>query len=318
MTPEKLETSLREIFRLASIWNCILLFEDVDTFFSQRSKADTATTKNALVSVFLRVLDYYDGILFLTTHRAGVLDEAFKCRIHYKIYYPELSLEQSLDIWKLNIQRVHQIEKEMSKTENRPPFSIDEVDLLDFAKYHFKQGSARWDGRQIRNAFQVALSLAYQESREEIIGSVKPPVLSVKHFEIMHAMARSAADPEFAFNSETCNGRSTDKLIIPRWKKEPKELPAGEAQVASSLDNDGGLEGGGVSNGAPAQWANWKMLALGVVPFLRAALRLSPFHPYLGGGQKHDSLFRDSLCWIAAAAIFVVLVLMAMQLDRFV
>jgi ATPase family associated with various cellular activities (AAA) len=54
MTPEKLEMSLREIFRLASIWDCILLLDEVDTFFSQRSRADTATTKNALVSGELR------------------------------------------------------------------------------------------------------------------------------------------------------------------------------------------------------------------------------------------------------------------------
>lgn len=50
MTPENVETSLRDIFRLASIWDCILLLDEVDTFFSQRSKADTAGTKNALVS----------------------------------------------------------------------------------------------------------------------------------------------------------------------------------------------------------------------------------------------------------------------------
>jgi len=50
MTPEKLEISLREIFRLASIWDCILLLDEVDTFFSQRSRADTATNKNAMVS----------------------------------------------------------------------------------------------------------------------------------------------------------------------------------------------------------------------------------------------------------------------------
>lgn len=50
MTPDKLEISLREIFRLASIWDCILLLDEVDTFFSQRSRTDTATNKNALVS----------------------------------------------------------------------------------------------------------------------------------------------------------------------------------------------------------------------------------------------------------------------------
>lgn len=50
MTPERLEISLREIFRLASIWDCILLLDEVDTFFSRRSRADTSTNKNAMVS----------------------------------------------------------------------------------------------------------------------------------------------------------------------------------------------------------------------------------------------------------------------------
>lgn len=96
LTPKSVETRLRDIFRLASLWDCILLLDEVDTFFAQRSKGDAAMTKNALVSgglllweclnrtcfadhalvlVFLRVLDYYNGILFMTTNRAGTLDE---------------------------------------------------------------------------------------------------------------------------------------------------------------------------------------------------------------------------------------------------
>jgi len=266
MTPEKLETSLREIFRLASIWNCILLLDEVDTFFSQRSKADTATTKNALVSVFLRVLDYYDGILFLTTNRAGVLDEAFKSRIHYKIYYPELSLEQSLDIWKLNIQRVHQIEEEMSKAEGRPALRIDEVDLLNFAEYHFIKGTARWNGRQIRNAFQVALSLAYYEYRgEEGTGKaaeVEAPMLSVNHFKTMHAITtsfenyrntvRDATDSELALQSETRNDRYTDGLTK-HWQTQYREKSLRDAQAAGGADENVGVKDLGVSNPIPRQ-----------------------------------------------------------------
>lgn len=33
---------------------------------------------NALVSVFLRVLEYYDGILILTSNRVGTFDEAIR------------------------------------------------------------------------------------------------------------------------------------------------------------------------------------------------------------------------------------------------
>ena len=50
LTPEQVENSLRGIFRVASLWDCILLMDEVDTFFSQRSKGDGAMTKNALVS----------------------------------------------------------------------------------------------------------------------------------------------------------------------------------------------------------------------------------------------------------------------------
>ncbi|KAH8892612.1 hypothetical protein GQ53DRAFT_685976, partial [Thozetella sp. PMI_491] len=248
MTPERLEVSLREIFRLASLWDCILLLDEVDTFFSQRSRADTATNKNALVSVFLRVLDYYNGILFLTTNRAGVLDEAFKSRIHYKIYYPDLTVEQTLDIWKLNIDRLRAVEEQLAKVENREPLRIHDKELLEFAKKIFedsgqKRGIGRWNGRQIRNAFQVARSLAYYEHGmqegqpfQSPLGAdasgapyppgagstaIGPPVLDVRHFEMMHAITAQfeyyratvhggATDHELALDSEYRNDRYRD------------------------------------------------------------------------------------------------------------
>jgi hypothetical protein len=57
ITPKRLEISLREIFRLASIWDCILLLDEVDTFFLRRSQADMAINKNALVSGELSLSD---------------------------------------------------------------------------------------------------------------------------------------------------------------------------------------------------------------------------------------------------------------------
>jgi hypothetical protein len=148
-----------------------------------------------------------------------VLDEAFKSRIHFKIYYPDLSLEQTLDIWKLNIHRVRRIEKELAKVENREPLLINENELIAFARNRFRDGGVnrrghgRWNGRQIRNAFQVACSLAYYEygnreeeqrarrrsssntnatcpvkARDSLSG---PPNLSVRHFETMHEITAS-------------------------------------------------------------------------------------------------------------------------------
>lgn len=143
--------------------------------------------------VFLRVLDYYTGILFLTTNRSGALDEAFKSRIHFKIYYPPLTKEQTLDIWRLNITRLRRINE---RHEEKRPLEIFESTVLNFAEVQFEEsnrrGAGQWNGRQIRNAFQVARSLAYFDAlsrTENLAGSNEPPrpaVLDVKYFRMMH------------------------------------------------------------------------------------------------------------------------------------
>ena len=48
ITPKDVEVSLNEIFRLSHLWDCVLLLDEVDTFFSQRMKPDLA--RNALVT----------------------------------------------------------------------------------------------------------------------------------------------------------------------------------------------------------------------------------------------------------------------------
>ncbi|KAL4882297.1 hypothetical protein BJY04DRAFT_217615 [Aspergillus karnatakaensis] len=163
-TPREIEASLREIFRLAHLWDCVLLLDEADVFLTRRNEQDLK--RNAIVSVFLRVLEYYSGILFLTTNRMGSLDEAFKSRIHVSLYYPPLSLEHTLAIFKVNIRRLRDIEHEMRRghTDTEPRLDIDYKSILDYAEWHYKSHERnpeqRWNGRQIRNAFQVACSLA--------------------------------------------------------------------------------------------------------------------------------------------------------------
>jgi SpoVK/Ycf46/Vps4 family AAA+-type ATPase len=120
--------------------------------------------------VFLRILDYYSGILFLTTNRAGALDEAFKSRIHYKVYYPPLTEQQTIEIWQVNIQRLKSIEEEQNQAGLTRLLEIPENDILRFAAAQYRRFDrnrkeiVQWNGRQIRNAFQVARSLAYADA----------------------------------------------------------------------------------------------------------------------------------------------------------
>lgn len=106
--------------------------------------------------VFLRVLEYYTGILFLTTNRIGDFDEAFASRIHMSLYYPELDEEKTLKVFKLNLDLIQQ---RFDKQGRSIIFDVSSIE--DFAQQHFQQQKYnRWNGRQIRNACQTALALA--------------------------------------------------------------------------------------------------------------------------------------------------------------
>ncbi|ROV99652.1 hypothetical protein VSDG_03102 [Cytospora chrysosperma] len=175
-TPGAVEKALKETFRLAQLWDCVLLLDEADLFLSRREVEDLE--RNSLVSVFLRVLEYYNGVLFLTTNRVGTIDEAFKSRIHLSLYYPPLSRKQTLEIFEVNIRRLREIEaaKEAAQEgldRNDPSYQtaleIDDRRIMQFAKKHFNdhRESERWNGRQIRNAFQVAYSLAQSGLRNE-------------------------------------------------------------------------------------------------------------------------------------------------------
>lgn len=93
---EKLETQLPLIFQRADKWNAVLL-DEADVFLEQRSLHDVH--RNALVSVFLRELEYFQGVMFLTTNRVKQIDDAIASRIHLPLKYESLSLAARRGIW---------------------------------------------------------------------------------------------------------------------------------------------------------------------------------------------------------------------------
>lgn len=167
-TPRDVEKALRETFRLATLWDCVLLLDEADLFLAKRDVGDME--RNSLVSgeysvpwgnfrgrrtdvliifaVFLRVLDYYDGVLFLTTNRVGTVDEAFRSRIHLTLYYPPLRRQQAIEIFQVNLRRLKEIEKAKEHLINNQtggdenskivPIEIDEQDILRFAEEHWE------------------------------------------------------------------------------------------------------------------------------------------------------------------------------------
>ncbi|HVI40062.1 MAG TPA: ATP-binding protein [Anaerovoracaceae bacterium] len=94
---ESVEQNLQKIFSRASRWNAILLFDEADIFLSKRNED---LDRSAIVGVFLRLLDMYEGTFFLTTNRAEVMDPAFKSRITLRLDYPDLSHDSRSKVWK--------------------------------------------------------------------------------------------------------------------------------------------------------------------------------------------------------------------------
>ncbi|KAL2284101.1 hypothetical protein FJTKL_09096 [Diaporthe vaccinii] len=67
---EEVENYLEFVLLLGKKWGCVVLLDEADVFLEQRSVSNLE--RNALVTVFLRVLEYYDGITRLSpfTYRA--------------------------------------------------------------------------------------------------------------------------------------------------------------------------------------------------------------------------------------------------------
>ncbi|KAF5549496.1 aaa family atpase [Fusarium mexicanum] len=177
ITAVEVETRLKRIFVQAQKWECVLLLDEADVFLSERTNN---VKHNSLVSVFLRILEYYKGILFLTTNRVGRMDEAFRSRVHVSLYYPPLNEKSTLDIFKINIQRTGKRMGEKMK--------VDDADIKEFALDHYRENDqrVRWNGRQIRNAFHIAVALAQNDAINKANRTGKKyraPTLRAKHFD---------------------------------------------------------------------------------------------------------------------------------------
>lgn len=93
----QLEAQLSQIFRLAHHWKAIVLLDEADVFVQARS---FDSHHNATVSVFLRTLEYFRGIMFLTTNRVKEFDDAIRGRISVALYYGPLGFSTRRALWK--------------------------------------------------------------------------------------------------------------------------------------------------------------------------------------------------------------------------
>lgn len=141
-----LETELQRILDICHAWGAILLLDEADVFLEKRNMHDLH--RNALVSIFLRQLEYFQGILFLTTNRVETFDDAFQSRIHIALRYDSLDLRAKKAIFKMFVERAR---AQLKEEDGKIVFTDEDYDSL-----------ARHDlnGRQIKNTVIRAQALA--------------------------------------------------------------------------------------------------------------------------------------------------------------
>ncbi|EWG38425.1 hypothetical protein FVEG_01636 [Fusarium verticillioides 7600] len=161
--PEAVEKYLESVLHLGKIWGCVVLLDEADVFLEQRTLTDLE--RNALVSVFLRVLEYYEGILILTSNRVGTFDEAFKSRIQLSLHYESLTKNQRRTIWENFLNRLNNLEQENLKIEpieeRKRKFEENKgINFDDIERHLADLAEEQMNWRRIRNAITTARQLA--------------------------------------------------------------------------------------------------------------------------------------------------------------
>jgi len=89
---------LEEVFTRAQRWNAVLLLDEADVFVLRRGDNLAA---NAVCAEFLRTLEYFDGLLFMTTNRSDDIDDAIISRCAALIDYRVPDENDARRIWQV-------------------------------------------------------------------------------------------------------------------------------------------------------------------------------------------------------------------------
>ena len=159
---DALDKALRVAFELAATWRAVLLIDEADVFLEQRSLHDLE--RNAMVAVFLRHVEYYRGILFMTTNRILTFDEAFLSRIHVALHFDELSVPTKVQIWRGFLRKA----------------GLDEAELKEGLLVNLARRDI--NGRQIKNACRTATSLAVSRKEKMTYAHLEEALNAMEEF----------------------------------------------------------------------------------------------------------------------------------------
>ncbi|EPS96936.1 hypothetical protein FOMPIDRAFT_130886 [Fomitopsis schrenkii] len=167
---ESVDANLTTVFKVSAAWGAVVLIDEADVFLEERSLQ--FLERNAMVAVFLRQLEYFRGILFLTTNRVRVFDEAFQSRIHVSLRYQDLTPSARRQIWVAFMRKVN---------DDLPNGGLSSEELRELAE-------KKINGRQIKNVVKTAGALAAGRKENFGYGHLRQVLDLMEQFDTSHAM----------------------------------------------------------------------------------------------------------------------------------
>ena len=158
--PDQLERRLREILDLATVWNAVLLLDEADIFLEARDEKDVL--RNAMVGVFLRLLEYHQGVLFLTTNRVRNIDRAFYSRISVAIAFTKADLDKRVKVW--------------TNLLDAAGISINSEAIAQLA-------ASNLNGRQVKNVIRTASTMAKLDGEAVNYARLADEIIEATRFE---------------------------------------------------------------------------------------------------------------------------------------
>ena len=127
-------------------WGALVLIDEAEMLLERRTKSEIQ--RNAMVCVMLRLLEYYQGVLFLTSNRVEALDPAFQSRVQCALRYDALDAAARKQVW-ANLLAARGFAG--GAAPGGKPLDLGALAAHDL------------NGRQIKNALQLALALARRD-----------------------------------------------------------------------------------------------------------------------------------------------------------
>lgn len=152
-----LGANVKRVFEMATDWDAVILLDEADVFMAERNPNDIH--RNELVSIFLRELEYFRGIIFLTTNLYQTIDTAFRSRVSLHLLFQPLAAPARETVWRNFLERLPEQPKIGAAPDkdadsvtaaaitggDRP---LDDADVKELSLWQL-------NGREIKNAVKM-------------------------------------------------------------------------------------------------------------------------------------------------------------------